>query len=422
MKKRIFSFLLCFSFIFLTSCVTRYLFYSDNTSYQYESTTLIGTRPKTTQDTEEIDLFQTNLCPIRNSESFSNGISFSYYGEGSYLVNGISEKGANYNLYSNKKTLPQGFKAGMTYRLEYKDTSITDKLRVCIYWFDVEGLKEYELLNTSNSSIFTIPNNAVGLIIRLRVISANIMIDNAIVKPEISLVENEISEPGPMITIIDDDGCSKFYTDLLPLCIEKGISISTAVVPLQIEEREKGNTEFWMSWKEIQACQANGIEVLSHTYDHASTDVVETRSIDEIRQTYLYAKDILKEHGIQTNILVYSGNSGSLAKCQSAASDVYDYAVRSGGNVNNYYGYMDPYNIMRYRIQYDYDYDTLKMKKMIDELSANKTGWMVWMIHTSDSKWSKDYVDSISECIDYAKELGIPIVTVDEGAKAYTWK
>ena len=363
-----------------------------------------------------------NICPIRSVNLKTNGVSFSYNGNGTYLVNGVSEKGANFNLYSDKKTLPQGFEPGKTYRLDYKDTSLTDKLRVCIYWFDSEGKTEYSLLNTSYSSNFTIPSEAVGLIIRLRVVSANIKIENAIVKPLIYLIEKEIVEPGPMLTIIDDDGCYRYYTDLLPLCKKKGVSISTAVVPTQIEARENGKTKFWMSWKEIRECRSSGIEVLSHTYDHASTEDVEKRTIYEIRDSYLFAKKSMKKHGIKTNVLVYSGNSGSLAKCQSAASDVYDVAIRAGGNKINLYGYMDPYNILRYKIQYDYDFDKDKMKKLLEELSSNKTGWMVWMIHTSDPEWCDDFVNALSESIDYASELGIPIVTVKDGAKKYVWK
>ncbi len=365
---------------------------------------------------------KTNLCPVRNSDKTVNGLTFTAQGDGSYLVNGVSEKATNYDLYYSKTLLPDGFVAGKTYRLDFRDTSITGQLRVCIYWLDQEGVSENLLLNAFYSTNFTIPENAKGLLIRLRVLAANVVIDNAIVKPIITAVEEKISVPGPMFTIIDDDGCYRYYSDLLPLCIEKGISISTAVVPVQIENRENGTTRFWMSWAEIQECQSNGVEVLSHTYDHASTAVVETRTIDEIRDTYQKARDILEEHGIYTNVLVYSGASGGLAKCRSAAGDVYDYAFLAGGDVDNQYGYMDPYNIWRYKIQYNYDFDAEKMKSLIADLAANKTGWMVWMIHTSDSKWCVEFINALSECIDYASQLGIPIVTASEGASCYSWK
>lgn len=82
---------------------------------------------------------------------------------------------------------------------------------------------------------------------------------------------------------------------------------------------------------------------------------------------------------------------------------------------------MNPYSIWRYKIQYDYGFDSEKMKGLIYELSQQKTGWMVWMIHTSDAEWCQDFIDALSESIDYAKELGIPVVTVQEGAAAYEW-
>ena len=421
MKNKILAFLMCIIFIILFSAC--YSHSNTNVSYNTDNATLTkSTKSYNSTSIDNVDYDISNLCPIRSTELTTNGITFSYNGDGAYLVNGTSERGANYNLYSDKKKLPNGFLAGETYRLNYKDTSITEKLSLCIYWFDQVGDKENELINSTYSTNFTIPENAVGLIIRLRVISANVKIDNALVNPVISAVEKDIKLPGPMLTIIDDDGCYKFYTDLLPLCKKKGVSISTAVVPMQIDEREKGTSKFWMSWAEIKECNSNGIEVLSHTYDHASTEVVETRSIVEIRDSYVLAKNILSEHGIQTNILVYSGNSGSLSKCVSAAGDTYEFAIRSGGNVDNQYGFMDPYNIWRYKIQYDYGFDSNNMKVLIDTLASNKTGWMVWMIHTSDSNWCKEYVEALSESIDYAKKLGIPIVTVEEGAKAYTWK
>ena len=370
---------------------------------------------------EKLNYDTDNLCPIRTTSQGNNGVDFVPDGTGQYIVNGTSEQGVNFNLFYSKTELPPGFEAGKTYRLEYTDTSLTNYLRVCVYWYDEKGENEYDLFNSTYSVNFTIPSNAKGLLIRLRVVTSNVTINNAVVKPVITSVSH-YEEPKPMLTIIDDDGCAKYYTDLLPLCIEKGVSISSAVVPKQIEERESGKTKFWMSWKEITDCYSKGIEILSHTYDHAETSVVDERQIDEIRDTYKQAKDILHDHGIETNILVYSGNSGSLAKCHSAASDVYDYGIIAGGNVNNQYGSMDPYNIMRYRIQYDYDFDVKKMKELIYLLSEKGTGWMVWMIHTSDTQWGKAFVSALSECIDYAKELNIDIVTAAEGAEHYLWK
>jgi len=362
-----------------------------------------------------------NVCPIRASTMTTNGIDFIADGKGRYIVNGRSEKGANYNLYYSKTELPEGIEPGKTYRLEYEDTSLTNYLRVYVYWFDESGGVENELFNSYYSTNFTVPSDAYGLLIRLRVAAADVTISNAVVRPIIREV-GEINEPQPMITIIDDDGCARYYSDLLPLCMEKGVSISAAVVPTQIEERESGDTRYWMSWNEIEECYAKGIEILSHTYDHADNPIYEARSIDEIRDTYKLAKEILYDHGIDTNILVYCRNSGSLPKCQWAAKDVYDYAIRAGGNVNNEYGNMDSYNIMRYKIQYNYDFDPEKMKELIYQLSENGTGWMVWMIHTSDSQWCEEFVDAISQSIDYAKELGIPIVTAEEGASQYAWK
>lgn len=117
------------------------------------------------------------------------------------------------------------------------------------------------------------------------------------------------------------------------------------------------------------------------------------------------------------NILVYPGAAGSSANAVAAAERVFDCAIRSSGNAVNFFGETDRYNIKRYRLETEYEYDIDLIKPIIDSLLVTG-GWMIWMIHTSQN-WDENSLVTLSQAIDYALSKNIPIVTVHYGAKKY---
>lgn len=348
---------------------------------------------------------------------------------GIYHVFGQKEKGSpyNYNFWNDVHSLPEGFTVGHTYQLIF-DRQGSDLPFFRIYFFYANGtfLKK----NYSQSQQFVIPEEVVGMILRLYIPSYEEgMVDATVAvgvydvtAPDTDAVVTVKTGnvPPPMLTIIDDDGDIGFYRNLLPLVREKHVPIATAVTSLRIAKRENGTAARWMSWAEIEECYASGCEVLSHTYAHHKIEVVETMSTDEIAQEYVLSRDELVRHGIPSQVLVYNGASGKLTTSQTAASMVFSAAIRPSGNKINHKGSIDPYNIWRFDVAGTYDFDPVKMRGLLDMLQEEGTGWMVWIVHTSSDVWEKKHgLEAIADSIDYAASIGLPIVTTVEAMEVY---
>ncbi len=219
--------------------------------------------------------------------------------------------------------------------------------------------------------------------------------------------------PPAMLTIIDDDGHIGFMNDLLPIIESRGISIATAVTTTRV-----GSAAKWMTWEQILECQSRGAEVLCHTYDHNPTIPA---TVEELTAQYTFARDEMYRHGLHgADILVYNNVTGKQPNAQEAAANVFKCAIHSSGRVMNYKGDINPYYIQRIPVELDpYLYDTDKLKALIDDAVANG-GWMVWIIHTSAASWSDhNGAQAIADSVDYAIDMGLPIVSADFGYQHY---
>lgn len=244
--------------------------------------------------------------------------------------------------------------------------------------------------------------------------------DGDVIQAAVGRGESNYSEP--MITIIDDDSNERFYNDLYEVFKTKSEPISTAVITGRI-----GNSGY-MNWEQVEECYTNGVEILSHTNRHfLSTDAdYNTLTVDEITKDYRMAKNILGMHGINAELLVFSGSTGLNARFQTAAERVYTGGILAGDNRRNMMG-GNPYQIRRYRIgnQTDYHCDLDVLKGLVD-LVKSSGGWMIWMTHTSGgaSAWaagtdegSSAYI--LGQAVDYATAQGVPVVTAEYGFKKY---
>lgn len=220
-----------------------------------------------------------------------------------------------------------------------------------------------------------------------------------------------IDSPGAMLTIIDDDGHSRFYSDLLPVVESKKVPISSAIIVSSV-----GGTNA-MTWSQIEECYGKGVEFLSHSYAHEDSTTVQTMTETELQYNDQKAKNEIEAHGISSaKYFVYPGATQSIEKVVNAVKNVYSCGINSAGNVMNYINSLDPYNLKRYRIESDYSFDVDEMKELIDSCLSNG-GWMIWMIHTSATGWNSDWVTALEGAIDYAISEGLPIVTVDAGCR-----
>lgn len=369
-----------------------------------------------------------NMLPHLSDQNIdSDGLTGSVVDD-TITVSGTTTGPFFINYYSNATALPDWWIPGRDVSLIFNATgSATSDMFLRIRYYDAGGT-EHTFGDYKESQTISIPEtfDGVGLIIRFFVASGRTV--NGSVRPQLlnamsneeltkRINQGDVFTNPPMLTIIDDDGNVGFYTDLLPLVESRGVSISSAVIS------DRANTEYstHMTWAQIEDASKRGAEIVNHTFDHLTGDRVANMTEQEVWLNYQRARNTLATHGINgAGYLVYAGASGSYDKAQNAAKHSNKCAFRAGGNAINYRGSFDPYYINRYRVQTDgYDYDPDQLKALVDKC-LEEGGWMVWMIHTSETVWTTlNGLAGITAAVDYAIEKGLPVVSVDTGYRMY---
>ena len=333
------------------------------------------------------------------------------------------------NYYYDENELPEWFAPGKTIYLilDKSGEDVTD-LGFRIIYVDSNG--DSHTFGTYNKTqVIHIPSDfdGVGLVARFyvptgRTVDGSVhpQILNALTNAQLSQLVNTqdvVSNP-PMLTIIDDDGNEKFYTQLLPLIESRGVPITSAIVPHFADDHEEHPHH--MTWAQIEDANRRGADIVSHSYDHLTWDRMQNMTEQEIWLNYQKSRNIMESHGCMGGRYgVYSGATSLHQIAIDAGKKAFRCAFGQGESIN-YRGELDPYNIMRYRLQREeYDLDADKIKPLVDKCLA-EGGWMVWIFHTSETVWTtKNGLENITEAIDYAIAQGLPIVTVDTGYKTY---
>lgn len=359
-----------------------------------------------------------NLIPeLTIAENTKSGITMSA-DSGTYTVSGTASAVWFYNIAGSTTSYPVDFVEGETYRIIFEPTDKWIYLR--IIQFTDKNPSGVDVVLTNQSTTFTVPTGANGLIVRLHVGNTNTA--NGTVKPFISknLTNAQLEElmvgeaPPAMLTIIDDDGHIGFVNDLMPIIESRHIPIASAITQMRIGTKSK-----WMSWEQILDCYSRGAEILCHTYDHDPD--TPNKDIKQIEWEYTVARNEMFKRGLHNaDILVYNNVTGKSEKCQEAASKVFKCAIHSSGRVINHVGAINPYYIQRIPVELDpYYYDVEQLKTLIDQ-NIEQGGWMIWIIHTSEDAWEEhNGADAITACVDYAIEKGLPIVSADYGYRKY---
>lgn len=363
----------------------------------------------------------TDLVPrLNNGDTIKNGVTFSYL-NGTTTINGTATSATFFKLCGNINSLPDGVTAGLRYFIDIAHSGgEIARIRVeC----KVDGATSY-IYDDDKSAPLLIPSGTTGLAIYIYVYTGGAPNNEKITVSLRRALTNYAlsnfalpSNPGAMLTIIDDDGALGFYTQLLPIIREKHIPIASAIIGSKI-----GVNPAYMTWEQVEECFAEGAEILNHTYMHYG-ETEETRPTNEIRMDYTRNANLMWAHNIPTgDILVYPGGSGNMTTAQVAAKRFASAAFRANGNKLNLINQIEPFYIDRYRIESDYSYDLNQMKGLIDNCIA-KGGWMVWMIHTSSGyNWNENALSAVSQAIDYAISSGLPIVTARYGIERYIKK
>lgn len=371
---------------------------------------------------------------LRNYEKTNetkNGLAFVWDGN-KCVITGTSATSITLNTIANSRAeLPEWMEPEQTLYVNVETTN--ENVRFQLAWYLEGGGNKFDYF--TKNELVTVPSDAIGVIIRLS-IPSGASIGSATItcnlfgsgtNQYLSKVAKQLTDEferrigtvddatTPMLTIIDDDGNEKFYTDLYPIAVNKNVPIATAI-PFTFMGIANHVTQ-----EQVLEMYGNGIEILSHTYSHMTTA---TASELEYERDYQKAKNSYSLLGIKTDLLVYAGGSANSANAQEAAKRVYIGAFNSGKETTNFSYKNDKFNLERYGIIDSNDdgridgTDLNQLKALIDSLKQTG-GWMVWMTHTSGSYWSETMKQNIADAIDYAIEQGVIIVTASYGFRKY---
>jgi len=207
--------------------------------------------------------------------------------------------------------------------------------------------------------------------------------------------------PYPMITWIDDDGKSGLYTKLYPLFKERGISLTSAIIP------DRVGASGYVTESEMKEMMASGLEIVSHTNEHDPNDRPIDLPKERLREGYRSAKQKIVEWGGNPHCVVYPfGNYNETI--DEVAREFHSYAF----NIGTLDGIVKPpinsYLITRYN----------PMNKPIEDVKAkldeayDKSAWIIIISHVDEGSYDEE--KSI-ELIDYAISKGFEFVTTAKG-------
>jgi len=336
-----------------------------------------------------------------------NGVTYICNTDGTFTVSGTATSDSFHRIVMAQNELPNWLEAGRSYYVKFSSGNVSLKI-----YEEINGTLSGSAISMQKDTVYKASESITGIQLRLFV-SSGVTVNETISVSMLTGMPNELVDNPPMLTIIDDDANVKYYTQLLPLIERKGVPI---VCALPAGKTYDDGVETHMSWEQIEDAYKRGAEFLNHSYSHWTYTKANTHTEQELWMDYAKAKNIIHSHGISGgDMLVYGGLSGTLTKAKQAATHMSKCAFHSHGDEINYRQTLDRWFIKRYGIEdAPYSYDISALKTLIDNC-AQRGGWMIWMIHTSDGEWKESIVDVLSEAIDYALAKGVAVVGAECG-------
>ena len=370
------------------------------------------------------------LRNVEHSNKSTSNVTITWNGDVA-TINGTPTTNAEAlsNYFSSTTALPEEFNVGDTVYFEVETSNKNARLGFIPY--DANGASFGGHYFTENGT-YTIPKGTKGIAIRLALVKNKTFTNDTFEakifdSPQNKTIENLLERmtaserrtgketKEPMLTLIDDDGMSVFYTDLYPVATAKKVSISAAIPYLNI------GTANHMTLAQVKEMYSNGIEILNHSYAHDLN--YQSWTDRDFEDDYRKSVNSYNQIGIPCEILVYTGSTGVKSEAVKAAKRVFSCAIHSGGEHINYYD-GDKYLVERYGITDSNDGGRINgnnLSELTDLIDTLKTqgGWMIWMLHTSSNYWNSTMCSNIASAIDYAESVGVPIVTAECGYKTY---
>lgn len=206
-----------------------------------------------------------------------------------------------------------------------------------------------------------------------------------------------------LITVIDDDGMIDCYTKLKPAFDSRGIVGCSAVFTNGV------STGTAMTVAQLKELHNSGWEIMSHTASHVN---LTTLTEEQIREQLKKSSEAIKNWVGEIDGIVYPfGAINETVK--SIAKEYFNYGFAQYGLSTLP---LDSYCIQREVVGED-DTKTLEhFKSIVDKAIAEKR-WLVFNIHIRTS--SDKQFNNMLGAIDYAKSLGVEVVTAREAIKYF---
>lgn len=206
----------------------------------------------------------------------------------------------------------------------------------------------------------------------------------------------------PMITIIDDDGRPKLWTDFKPVIERQQVPITAAIITNRV-----GDDLLSVNLTQMKEMQKLGVEFVNHTTDHS--DLLTLATDAEIESKLKPAQEWLNNNGFNGDYIVYpfggvNANIKKIARKFSRAG----IDISRGTNTGINYPPLDTYSLVRT----DFETNSITaLKAKVDEAITNN-GWLIIMSHTGYESWT---ASKMEELIVYAKTKAIQFVTLENG-------
>ena len=206
------------------------------------------------------------------------------------------------------------------------------------------------------------------------------------------------------ITFVDDDGKAEVWEKIKAAAEEKGIPFVLSLVN---------------DWQELTQNQCLymqnvlGFEIASHSYTHANLNLA---TPEELEVELLGSKNNFISRGYNVENIVYPWGEAN-ASVQTEVAKYYNCGAATLVGINT--RPVSTYYLKRVALGAFADPNTLDFyKAKIDEAISN-SGWLIFMLHVSYVTHDATQQDYLLQTIEYAKEQGVRIVTLQQGYEAF---